>query len=374
VGRPAAVASAALFVAVVAVVAAVLAGCGARPLAGGRWHAPAESPGPTAPASPPEVTLAFAGDVHFVERDGGVANRTGALLGEPATAFGPVADLLSAADLSMVNLETAVTTGGTPEPKQFHFRAPPATFEAVRAAGVDVVSLANNHALDYGRDGLAETLAHASAAGVPVVGAGEDAGSAYAAWTSEVAGVRIAFLGLSQVPELWESWRAGEDRSGLAYAMDRERSLAAVRAAAAAADVVVVYVHWGQEGNQCPVAEMTGLAQALAEAGADVVVGTHAHLLLGDGWIGQTYVQYGLGNFLWWRDDRFSNDTGVLWVTLRGAEIDSVELRPAVISRETGQPIPAEGEERDRIVREYAGLRDCTGLADEPSGASTSVP
>jgi hypothetical protein len=61
-------------------------------------------------------------------------------------------------------------------------------------------------------------------------------------------------------------------------------------------------------------------------------------------------------------------------VTLRGAEIDSVELRPAVISRETGQPIPAEGEERDRIVREYAGLRDCTGLADEPSGASTSVP
>jgi poly-gamma-glutamate synthesis protein (capsule biosynthesis protein) len=340
------------------------AGSGER----GRWRPPVATPGPTGPTGPPKITLAFAGDVHFVESDGGAPNRTGALLADPATAFGPVADVFAEADLSMVNLETAVTTGGTPEPKAFHFRAPPVTFEAVRAAGVDVVSLANNHALDYGRVGLADTLRHADRAGVPVVGAGEDAAAAYAPWIAEVSGVRIAFLGLSQVWELWESWRAGDGRPGLAYAMDSDRALAAVRAARSAADVVVVYLHWGQEGNQCPLPEMTTLARRLAEAGADLVVGTHAHLLLGGGWLGRTYVQYGLGNFLWWRDDRFSNDTGVLWVTLRGEEIEAVELRPAVISRETGQPVPADGKERDRILRKYADLRGCTGLAEAPPG------
>jgi poly-gamma-glutamate synthesis protein (capsule biosynthesis protein) len=335
---------------------AALAGCGAEahPM---RWLAPTPlaAPSPT-PTGPPEITLAFAGDIHFVER-------TLPLLDDPATAFGPVATVLSDADLAMVNLETAVTDGGTPEPKEFLFRAPAATWDAVREAGVDVVTLANNHALDYGRDGLADTLDSAASADVPVVGAGESAAVAYAPWIAEVRGVRIAFLGLSQVWELWDSWSAQDDRAGIAYAMDSGRALAAVAAARSQADVVVVYVHWGQEGNGCPIGEMSSFATAVADAGADIVVGTHAHLLLGDGWLGRTYVQYGLGNFLWWRDDRFSNDTGVLWVTLEGSDIASVELRPAVISRETGQPIPVAGEEADRVAAEYADLRGCTGLA-----------
>lgn len=341
----------------------VATGCGGDPESG-RWEP--GSPSPVGPPEPPEITLAFAGDVHFVEADGGEPNRTGALLAEPATAYGPISEVFHEADVAMINLETAVTTGGSPEPKAFLFRAPPAAFGATAAAGVDVVSLANNHALDYGRDGLADTLAHADDADVAVVGAGEDAAAAYAPWVVEVRGVRIAYLGLSQVAELWESWRAGDDRSGIAYAMDRSRALAAVRDARAIADVVVVYLHWGEEGSSCPTREMTDLAALLADAGADILVGTHAHLLLGDGWLDRTYVQYGLGNFLWWRDDRFSNDTGVLWVTLRGAEVASVELRPALISRETGQPIPVDGAERDRVLDEYRQLRGCTGLADAP--------
>lgn len=354
----------------VALVPSLVVACGAEPSP--PPPSPPLSPSPSEVADPPpEITLAFAGDVHFPEDDGGVPNRTGALLADPATAFGPVAEVLSAADVAMLNLETAVTERGTPEPKSFLFRAPPAAFEAVRAAGVDVVSLANNHALDYGREGLADTLAHGAEAGVPVVGAGEDAAAAYAPWVAEVSGVRVAYLGFSQVWELWESWRAGEREAGLAYAMDVELAVAAVRAAREAADVVVVYVHWGEEGNECPVGEMTELARELVAAGADLLVGTHAHLMLGGGWLDDAYVQYGLGNFLWWRDHRFSNDTGVLWVTLRGPEIESVELRPAVISERTGQPIPAKGNEADRITRKYADLRACTGLAERPAGEVT---
>lgn len=347
-----------------------LAACGSDP--GNQWQeptqAPTQAPSPT-PTGPPEVTLAIGGDVHFPAEDGGVPNRTGALLDDPETAFGPVAEWFTDADLSVINLETAVTTGGTPEPKTFLFRAPAETYDAVRAAGIDLVSLANNHALDYGREGLTDTLEHAADRDIEVFGAGEDASAAYGHQLVEVQGVRIAMLGFSQIAELWESWRATDDRPGVAYAMERERALAAVRDAAEAADVVVVYMHWGLEleGHRCPTEEMTDFAEALAEAGTDLIAGTHAHHLLGDGWLGDTFVQYGLGNFLWWRDDAFSNDTGVLWVTLRGDDIDSVEFRPAVISRETGQPIPATGEEADRVMSEYEQLRDCTGLSAERS-------
>lgn len=361
-------------------VALLLAGgCAARPAAvpAATWVAPPPvSPSVSASASASasvsasasaEVMLAFAGDVHF-------SGRTLPLLDQPTTAFGSVGSVLAAADLAMVNLETAVTDRGTPEPKEFHFRAPASAYEAVRAAGVDVVSLANNHALDYGPVGLVDTLASAQAAGVPAVGAGTDASAAYAPWVANVRGTRIAFLGFSQVGELWTSWRATDTRPGIAMARDLARALAAVRAARAVSDLVVVYVHWGQEGNACPTGEMRSFAGQLAGAGADIVVGTHAHLLLGDGWLGRTYVQYGLGNFLWWRDDAFSNDTGVLRIIVRDRTIVRTELIAAGISRRTGQPIPVTGAEATRITRAYTGLRGCTGLSDEPTARDGTGP
>lgn len=337
-----------------------VAGCGTAE-SRATWQRPAAPTAPPSPTGPAEITLAFAGDVHFT-------GRTESLLDDPATAFGSISSVLSAADIAMINLETAVTTRGTPEPKRFHFRAPPSTYEAVKAAGVDVVSIANNHALDYGRVGLADTLEAAKVAGVPAVGAGADAAEAYAPWITEVRGTKIAFLGFSQVQELWTRWRATDTQPGIAMARDLPRAVAAVKAAREAADVVVVYVHWGLEGNSCPPAEARTFASEMAKAGADIVVGTHAHMLLGDGWLGNTFVQYGLGNFLWWRNDAYSNDTGVLQVTLLGSKIVKTEFVPALISRTTGQPEVATGAEMERILQKYEKLRPCTRLADEPAG------
>lgn len=321
--------------------------------------APGTTASPTGPAEPPEITLDFAGDVHFM-------NRTLTLLQDPSTAFGPVASVLSAADVTMVNLESAVTTRGTPEPKRFHFRAPTTAFQALAAAGVDVVSIANNHALDYGRVGLADTLAAAKANGFPAIGAGDNATQAYAPWITTVKGVRIAYVAMSQIAELSSSWAAKDDRSGIAMAFDVNRAVAAVKAAKAQADVVVVYMHWGQEGSQCPTSLQKTFAKQIADAGATMIIGTHAHLLLGDGWIGNTFVQYGLSNFVWWLNDAYSNDTGVLRVTLRGSKIEKTEFVPAEINRTTGQPIPSSGAEATRISKKYAGLHACTGLAAGP--------
>jgi len=320
---------------------------------------------PPPPASPrprvaAEITLAFAGDVHF---EGRVDRR----LADPATTLGPVAAVLSRADLAMVNLETSITERGTPEPKQFYFRAPPTAFAALRGAGVDVATMANNHGADFGRVGLEDSLAAVAQTRFPTVGIGKDAAAAYAPWYADVSGHRVAILAASQIRDrTLAAWTAGPDSPGIASAYSR-RLVAAVREARRRAEVVVVYVHWGIEGESCPSGDQRALAAALAAAGADAVVGTHAHLLLGGGWLGPTYVGYGLGNFLWWRDAAFSNDTGVLQLTFRGRRVVASTLVPALIDVR-GVPVPSTGQAARRIRAKFDRLRGCTGLAAGPPG------
>jgi poly-gamma-glutamate capsule biosynthesis protein CapA/YwtB (metallophosphatase superfamily) len=319
----------------------------------GHWQEPATPPAPTTPATPPEITLAFAGDVHFT-------GRTRSLLDDPATAIGPFAPVLREADFAMLNLESAVTDRGTPEPKTYHFRAPATAYDALAAAGIDVISLANNHALDYGQVGLADTLESAEAAGMPYVGAGGDTGEAHAPYLTTVAGTRLAVLGFSQVHELAESWVATGSRPGIAMAHDVERAADAVAGASDDADLVIVYVHWGQEGNPCPTDEMRSFATAMVDAGADIVLGTHAHVLLTGGRLDGAYVHWGLGNFVWYGDSH-STDTGVLLLTVQGDEVLAAEFRPGVVSG-TGQPEPVDGADRERLEQRLASAADCAGL------------
>lgn len=319
------------------------------------------TPGPlpaTSAAPPRELRLVFAGDVHFT-------GRTRPLLDEPPTAFGSIARVLRDGDLTLVNLETAVTDRGTPEPKTYHFRAPASAFAALRGAGVDAVTIANNHALDYGRVGLLDTLDAARAARFPVFGAGRDVTEAYTPWLTTVAGTRIAVVGLSQVHNLAEQWKPTATRPGIAMAFDRERVVGAVAAARRQADLVIVFMHWGIEGNPCPSGEMQALARTLAGAGADIVVGTHAHTLLADGWLGGTYVHYGLGNFLWYSTSH-TTDSGVLRLTVRGRQVVRNEFLPAAVSG-NGQPELVSGAAAEQIRDKVETARRCTGLADGPT-------
>jgi poly-gamma-glutamate synthesis protein (capsule biosynthesis protein) len=303
------------------------------------------------------MTFAFAGDVHFF-------GRPAPLLKSPATAFGSIATVLQAADLAMVNLETAITERGTEQPKTFHFRAPATAFDAIRSAGVDLVTLANNHVLDYGQVGLLDALDGARRAQFPIVGIGHNASEAYRPWITDVRGVRVAILAFSQIHELAESWAALDSRPGVAMAFDAARVRAAVGAARRAADLVIVYNHWGQEGNSCPTDEQKAFAAALSAAGADIVIGTHAHVLLGDGWLGHTYVQYGLGNFLWYSVSH-STETGVLRLTVRARTVVKSEFLPAVVTT-SGQPELLAGTDAAKLSQRYAGLRRCTGLSPAP--------
>jgi len=310
------------------------------------------------PAPPADITLAFAGDVHF-------AGRTARLLGDPASAFGPITSVLRSADFAAVNLETAITSRGTPQPKTYHFRAPPAAFTALRDAGIDLVTMANNHILDYGLTGLADTLAAARAARFPYVGIGTSAAAAWAPYVTTIKGVRIAVIGVSQVAELASSWVATPSRPGEANAIDLARTLAAVRAARRLAPVVIVFMHWGTEGQACPDAAQLSLAPKLAAAGASIIVGAHAHMLQGSGWLGRTFVAYGLGNFLWW-ERSYSTATGVLELTLHPHAPLTARFIPAVVSG-TGQPVVLRGAAARQAAAHYASLRACAELAAHPA-------
>ncbi len=320
---------------------------------------PAEAPPAaekTAPAKQPFV-IAFGGDVHF---EGSLRSR----LANPATALGPIASTLRKADFSMVNLETAITQGGVPAPgKEFHFRAPSTALTALKKAGVDVVSAANNHGMDFMEPGLADTLKAIKKSRYPVVGIGKDADEAYQAYRTTVKGNKIAVVGATQVLDdnLIPAWTATDSKGGLASAKVVPRMLQAVKDARKGSDVVIVYLHWGQELAACPLPRQQELANQLIGAGADIVVGGHAHVLLGGGFLKGRYVHYGLGNFVFSSASGQTANSGVLLLKVDGRKVSKAVWKPARISG--GLPRLLSGSAAAAELKRWNGLRRCAGLS-----------
>jgi len=299
------------------------------------------------------LTLVVGGDVHAEPPITSVLDR-----GDSPLAG--VAAELTSADLAIVNLETAVGVLGTPADKQYTFQAPASLWPALRASGVDVVNLANNHALDFGPEALAETIAGARAAGLTVVGAGRDAGEAYAPAVARVRDASVAVVGLTRVMPVAE-WAAGPRSPGLASAYDVDAAAEAVRAAARLADHVVVTIHWGAEGAACPVAHQHELAAVLTGAGADVVAGHHAHRLQGIEQRDGAVVAYGLGNLVFYAATDRTRTTGLLRIALGDATLPEAVLLPARIDAE-GSPQPLTGASARAVVDEVASLTPGGGI------------
>jgi hypothetical protein len=305
------------------------------------------------------VTFAFGGDTHF---DGVLKAK---LATDPATVLAPIAPTLSAADLAVVNLESAITEGGTIEIKEVNFRAPATALDALRAGGIDVATEANNHGLDYGQTGLADSLAARAAKQFPVIGIGANEIEAYSPYLAEIKGQRIAVFGVTDVmgEEFVASWTATETRAGMASTKydAQAKMVGAIQAFRPQVDTLVVFVHWGVERMGCATPRQQELARALVDAGADIVVGSHAHVLEGGGRLGTAFVGYGLGNFIWFNESGENGRTGVLTVTATGRDIDSYQWIPARIRGGVATPLPA-GPEADAEVAHWNDLRACTDL------------
>lgn len=322
------------------------------------------------------VKLSFGGDVHF---EGDVRR----LLTQPATGLAPIRVATAAADFTMVNLESAVTVGGTRDPKQleaednrYYFRTSRTALTALRAAGVDAVSVANNHGADFGAAGLADTLRAKRWSALPVLGVGRNQAEAFAPHRVTLKGQPFAFFAAdaSFLESTAPYWQAGPTTPGLAAAREAGRStlLAAVKREATGGAAVVVYLHWGQENSAVVSAEQKALALALSRAGAAAVVGTHTHRLQGAGWLGPTYVAYGLSNFIWYHGSE--GQTGLLDLSVRGGRVIADGWRPAVIPREGGLPRFQGGVSATWATAAWRRLRQGAGLAAAPSARYPQVP
>jgi poly-gamma-glutamate synthesis protein (capsule biosynthesis protein) len=318
------------------------------------------------------VTFAFGGDVHFPAG----TNLGDRLADDPATALGPtVPQLLSGVDLSMVNLESALTDGTCPDaqPKQYVFYAPASAVDAFKGAGVTLITEANNHGEDCGRPGLQSALAVRAQTGYPILGIGNDVDDAFTPYRATINGEKIAIIAATQVidSDLQTSWTATPDQAGLASAYDVDALVSAVEAARRVSDTVIVYLHWGTELDACPNPDQEPLAQVLVAAGADIIVGTHAHVLLGGGYLGSAYVDYGLGNFAFYDNSAPENESGSLVITATGRHIDSATWRPAVIVDDLPQPLT--GAAAATALASWNAARGCTDVTATPSASIASA-
>jgi poly-gamma-glutamate synthesis protein (capsule biosynthesis protein) len=239
------------------------------------------------------VTLAFAGDVMF----GGNVALLMEQYGGYDQAFAHAAEWLQAPDVAIANLEAPITNRGEAQDNAWVFRTSPEALPALKRSGIDAFSLANNHILDYGLEGLKDTIASLSAHEFRFAGAGMNEKEAFAPAILDVRGVRIALLGFSSViPD--ESWIAAASTPGIAAAQDTEAAEAAVAAAAEQTDLVVVMVHWGQDRTPNPNAQQRETARRYIDAGADLVIGTHPQVVQGLERYEGKWIVYSLGSLV----------------------------------------------------------------------------
>jgi poly-gamma-glutamate synthesis protein (capsule biosynthesis protein) len=273
--------------------------------------------------------------------------------------FERVGEQLSGFDLLIGNLEGTFTERGEPLAKTYTFRAPPELASSLADGGFDAVSLGNNHAFDFGSVGLLDTLDALEAVGIPWFGAGADEVSARSPLVLDVGGQRVALLGYSGVGE---SGFASSGMPGVARG-SVEAISADVRAATQMADYVVMVMHAGVEYTREPSAWQRSLAYAAVDAGADVVIGHHPHVLQPWERYEEGLILYSLGNFVFDLDgDDLAAlgagpfETVVAAITLEAGKPPEVVFRPAFIDPVENRPRPPTAEEARAVLQALTEL------------------
>ena len=309
------------------------------------------------------ITICGVGDVMLARKVGRAIKTQGP--DYPLRVLGPE---LAAADITFANLESPIAQSGQPLPgKQICFRAPPVSLESLKAGGFDIVSLANNHAVDYDSPALLETFDRLSEAGIAVIGAGSNISQARQAVILERKGMKIAFLAYSDLADIYFSYkyrrahRAQENLPGVAP-MILPDMLDDVRAARAQADAVVVSLHWGNEYTEEPTPQQQEIAHRLIDFGADLILGHHPHWLQGLEVYQGKLIAYSLGNFVFDQDWSEPTQEGlVLQVQIDPTGLKEARLKPIYIN--TCQPQWASEAREEKIFNQV--IERCRKLNTE---------
>lgn len=326
---------------------------------------PASARGAERPA-PGRVSFAAVGDVLF---DRAVRNTLETAGGDRL--FDGVKGALEGVDLAICNLECPLCDPacGRALPKRIRFRGDPGMAAVLRRAGFTAAGVANNHAVDWGREGFAETLRHLEAAGVMPVGGGPDRDAAFRPAWFRAGGLQVALFGcLAFLPE---GFPPAAERPGPAV-LDIERLEAQIRLARERADAVVVSFHWGPEGSAVPDSRQTEWARRAVDAGADLVIGHHPHVLQPVEHYRGALVLYSLGNFLFDNRRPDQRETVIFRCELRRGGIGGPRLLPVVLGKDH-RPRTARGETARRILRGVSAMSAEGGIRVDPVSGVVEV-
>lgn len=299
------------------------------------------------------ITIAFGGDTHAV---GNISN----YLTKGGDPLGGVAKVFQSADISVLNLESAITTQTEHQDKDFVFNSNPYILDWIKTDGVDVVNIANNHAGDFYREGLVETIKAIEERDLVVIGAGKDDREAWTAKVIEVRGTKVAFLGIAKINGGIETVATG-DKPGTTDGWDQTVIELAIKAAARKAKIVIVYVHWGVEKKLCPEISDIATAQKWLEWGATAIIGSHPHRQQPAIKNGTKLVDYSLGNLAFYSQSPAGRESGIGYLTLNPAgEVVKYQFMPALIDTLTGAPKLLSGTARKAAIAKKQ--RKCTFL------------
>lgn len=261
-----------------------------------------------------EAVLCFAGDVMMDSYIAEYIKENG--VDYP---WSSVSDVLKEADISVVNLETSVSTRGyTKKPAGYGFRSNPKTLEGLKNAGIDLVSIANNHVLDFGKEAFYDTLRYLDEYKIDYAGGGENKSKAEELKVLEKNGIKFGFISYTSIiPN--STWIASDNSPGIAgFKGDKDgygHLVKNIKASKDKCDILIVILHWGVEYDKVPKKWQTDIAHALVDSGADVIYGHHPHVLQGIEIYKDRPILYSTGNFVFLKNDDECGKTGVFQMT-----------------------------------------------------------
>lgn len=297
-----------------------------------------------------KISLSFVGDLLVADYVSAITDKEGyPFLYKPSMLY------LSEPDLTAGNLEFPITARGVPvEGTPYVFKGSPDVLPAMRDAGFDIMSLANNHALDQGVEGMLDTMNYLDEAGLSHMGAGNNDTEAFAPVIKEVRGIKVAYIGLSRVVP-FSSWKADKNVAGVAESYDTRRALEAVAKAKKDADIVVVMVHWGKERVAQPEPYQKDFGKQYIDAGADLVIGSHPHVLQGFEMYKGKWIAYSLGNFIFTSYPKeTAGETGVLDAVCTKSGDCEMTFHPMFTVN--AQPTPLEGEKAKAVLDRLSSI------------------
>lgn len=286
-----------------------------------------------------EAEMLFAGDICLQDYIAGYYDKDG--IGG-IVSMELRADMLTA-DIMMANQEFAFSERGEPmEDKQFTFRIAPRYASVFNEMGIDIVSLANNHALDYGQDALMDSFETLDNNGIKYVGAGENYERAKKMEIIETNGMKIGILAASRVIPVVE-WNAGTSTPGMLTTYDPTALLQAIEEGKKNCDVLVVYVHWGEERAEFPEEYQVNMAHMYIDAGADAVIGAHPHVMQGIEYYKDKIIAYSLGNYIF---STRTGNTAMLRLDFKEDGTQEAQLVPVDASAFPVDAMPYERQEK----------------------------